>query len=49
MLSKLTLSNEVKANYDPIPHFLKLKQLPLSLCYPPESILRQAPKTSTHP
>ena len=27
MLSKLILSDKVKANYDPITHFLKMKQL----------------------
>ena len=32
MLSKFILSDEVKANYDPILHFLKIKQSLLSLC-----------------
>lgn len=31
MLSKLMLSDEVKASYDPITHFLKMQQLSMSL------------------
>lgn len=46
MLSKLILPDKVKANYDPITHFLKMKQLCLS--FPLEHILRKTPKTSVH-
>lgn len=33
MLSKLILSDEVKANYDPIIHFPKMERLSMSLYF----------------